>query len=170
MKINNFRIYKTDIVVFMAFGLFAIIGSVILTVRFYAGEGIGDFIILFLTVTLGIVIALLPIIMNYRQLTQVHLTQNGCVSYSFLRKQLCHVDFSKKVFYSVFYVRIAYTPKIKFVAVSNEPFECERESEHINKRSFYRKYDQKKIIVFLYDDQLSGFLNTEKWQQVNVLP
>lgn len=169
MKINNFRIYKTDIVVLMASGLFAIIGSVILTVRFYAGEGIGDFIILFLTVPLGIVIALLPIIMNYRQLTQVHLTQNGCVSYSFLRKRLCHVDFSKKVFYSVFYVQIAYTQKIKLVAVSNEPFECERESKHINKRSFYRKYDQKKIIVFLYDDKLSDFLNTEKWQQVNVL-
>lgn len=37
-----------------------------------------------------------------------------------------------------------------------------------NAFKFY-KYDQKKIIVFLYDDRLSNFLNTEKWQQANVL-
>lgn len=37
-----------------------------------------------------------------------------------------------------------------------------------NAFKFY-KYDQKKIIVFPYDEQLSDFLNTEKWQQVNEL-
>lgn len=86
MKINNFSIYKTDIVAFMVSGLFAIIGSVILTVRFYAGEGVGDFIILFFNSSPGNCNC---IIANYYELQA---TDAG----SFNTKRMCFLFVFKK--------------------------------------------------------------------------
>lgn len=166
MSIYTFKFYKNSIICFAVIGLLVIIGSVVFIAYYHTNEGVEDYIMLFITIPAAVMIALFPILLNYKHLTQVQINENNCVAYSFLRRKLCTVHFNEQVFYSVFYVRFAYAPPVKFIAVSNEPFSFEHNHKHISKRSFYGAYNQKKIIVFPYDEQVAALLNPEKWKQI----
>lgn len=166
MTIHMFKFYKNSIICFAAIGLLIIIGTLIFTAYYQTGEGADDYIMLFVAVPIAVLIALFPMFLNYKHLTQIRLHENTCIAYSFLRKKLCTVDFMKPVFYSVFYVRFAYAPQVKFIAVSNEPFLMETSGKHLLKRNFYGAYNRKEIIVFPYDDQIASLLHLEKWEQI----
>ena len=161
MKINMFRFYKTGCVCFFILGLFIIIGSIIAAFQFYRNIGIGDFIIVFVGVPIGVVVALFPIFLYYKQLTYVTLEKNKCTSYSLFKKKLCQVDYNIKVYYSFFDVNFLYSPTVKFVALSNMPFECDNRVGII-KKGFYGSYDQTKIIIIPYDNQVSSMIKLDK--------
>lgn len=166
MTIHMLKFYKNSIICFTAIGLLIIIGTLIFTAYYQTGYGADDYIMLFVAVPIAIMIALFPIFLNYKHLTQVQLNENHCVSYSLCRKKLCTVDFKKPVFYSVFYVRFAYAPPVNFIAVSNGPFAVEQNCNSPSKRGFYGAYNQKKIIVFPYNEQVKSQLHLEKWEQI----
>lgn len=166
MTIPMFKFYKNSIICFAAIGLLIIIGSLVFTAYYQTGDGADDYIMLFVAVPIAVLIALFPIFLNYKHLTQVQLNENHCVSYTLCRKKLCTVDFKKPVFYSAFYVRFAYAPPVKFIAVSNVPFTVEQNCTLLSKRGFYGAYNQKRIIVFPYDEQVASLLNLEKWEKI----
>lgn len=167
MKINMFKFYKAGIICLLTLGIIEIIGSIIFTAYYYTGNGIDDCIILFIAFPIGLVVALFPICISYRQLTYVLLDDTKCTSYSLLRKRLCEVDFKESVFYSEFYVKFAYKPRVKFIALSNEPFVCKQNSESAFEKKFYGAYNQNKIIIFPYDEHTSPLLNLDEWHAVN---
>ena len=76
------------------------------------------------------------------------------------------VDFRKPVYYSFFYFfsKIPHAPQVEFIAVSNERFAIPDKSTR--KKGFYGAYDQRKIIIFLYEEKVSELLNIEKWEQI----
>ena len=166
MIIHMSKFYKTSIICFIVIGLLIIISALVFTVYYHNGEGLSDYIMLFVTVPIALLTILFPILLNYKHLTQVHLNENTCIAYSFLRKKLCTVNLKKQVFYSVFYVRFAYAPQVKFIAVSNAPFTVEQNCNCISKRGFYGAYNKKKIIVFPYNEQVASLLYLEKWEPI----
>lgn len=166
MTIHMLKFYKNSIICFAAIGLLIIIGALIFTAYYQTGEGVDDYIMLFVAVPIAVLIALFPIFLNYKHLTQVQLNENHCVSYTLCRKKLCTVDFKKPVFYSVFYVRFAYAPPVRFIAVSNAPFAVAQNCNSLSKRGFYGAYNRKEIIVFPYDEQVASQLHLEKWEQI----
>lgn len=165
MIIHMSKLYKLDIIFSTTFALVIIIGALVFTFYYYTGSGVEDYIMLFCAIPMATG-ALTPIIISHRHLTQVHLDKNGCVAYSFLRKKLCMVDFRKPVYYSFFYFfsKIPHAPRVEFIAVSNERFAIPDKSTR--KKGFYGAYDQRKIIIFLYEEKVSELLNIEKWEQI----
>ena len=135
------------------------VGAIVFTVYYYTGSGLDDYIMLFLAVPEGLGVALFPILLNYKQLSHAVLDTQTCTSYSFLGKKHCTVHFAEKVYYAVFYVKFAYTPQIRFIALSNEKFVCENRPRSIFEKSFYGKYNPKKIIVFPYDEKAAPLLH-----------
>ena len=118
MKISMFKFYKYSIIFFISSGLFVIFGSIILTIYYYRGVGIDDFIMLFLAVPTGIGTSLLPVILYYKLLTHISLDHEKCISYSLLGKQLCSTNYNTTVYYSFFDVKWTYEP-VRFIAISN---------------------------------------------------
>ena len=167
MKISMFKFYKIDIICFLTLGIFVIVGSIIFTIYYYSGNGVDDYIFLLLCIPLGIFIILFPICLFYRALIYVLFEDKKCTSYSLLKKKLCEVDLSNRVFYSEFYVKFLYVPPIKFIALSNEPFVCKQNPKSILERGFYGSYNQKKIIIFPYDEQIASFLSFDEFQRIN---
>lgn len=169
MTIHMYKFYKNSIICFATISLLIIIGALIFTAYYQTGDS-ADFIMLFAAVPIAVLIALFPIFLNYKHLTQIRLYENTCIAYSFLRKKLCTVDFEKQVYYSVFYVRFAYAPQVEFIAVSNAPFTVEQNGNTFSKRGFYGAYNQKRIIVFPYDAQVASLLHLEKWEPIKQNP
>ena len=167
MKISMFKFYKTTIICFMTLGIFAIIGSIIFTVYYYSGVGLDDYIVLLWVIPMGIAVSLFPILINYKQLTHVFLNHEKCISYSLLRKKLCQINLNEPVFYSFFDVRFAYTPSVRFIALSNIPFRCEQNPKSFFEKKFYGSYDQKQIIIFPYGEQVVPLLNLDNWHKIN---
>jgi len=154
MRINMFKFYKTSFICSLILGIFTIIGSVIFTIYYYSGVGIDDFIMLFIGVPLGLSIIIFPICINYRQLGYITIDKNECISYSFFKREICRIDFCKRVYYSFFDVKFSYSPSVKFIAFSNQPFICNQKSNSVFKKSFYGSYDKTQIIILPYDKNL----------------
>ena len=150
-----FKFYKNSFIFSLTLGIFVIVGSVIFTINYYRGVGVDDFIMLFLGIPIGVLNALFPIFLNYRQLIYIVLDERKCISYTLFKKKLCQVDFDRYVYYSFFDVKFAYSPLVKFIALSNMPFICNQNSKSVFEKKFYGAYDQRKIIVFPYDNQLA---------------
>lgn len=167
MKISMLKCYKTNIICFATLGLLMIVGAIVFTVYYYTGSGLDDYIMLFIAVPGGLCIALFPILLNYKHLTHLVLNTQICTSYSFLGKKRCTVHFAEKVYYAVFYVQFAYAPQIRFIALSNEKYVCENRPRSIFEKSFYGKYNPKKIIVFPYDEKVAPLLHLNDWIRVN---
>lgn len=143
MKISLLKYYKTSIISLSALGIFAIVLSFIFT--FFDGSNLDDYIMLFVTVPVGIAVSLFPILINYKQLTCVVLSHEKCISYSLLRKKLCQINFDEHVFYSFFDVRFSYKPVVRFIALSNMPFNCEQNNNISFKRSFMEHIIKNKL-------------------------
>ena len=90
------------------------------------------------------------------------LEQDKVSAYTFRNKPLCTIDTSKPVFYSIFFAQQDTFATYKMIAVSNEPFDCWKSI----KKPFLMYYDQSKIIVIPYKDDLIPFLNMEEWHEV----
>lgn len=166
MKIGLLKYYKSNFICFLMLGVCIIVGAIIFTFYYYQGEGLDDFIMLFLAVPIGIVISLFPILISYKQLNFVYLENDMCVSYSLLKKKLCQVNYNERVFYSFFDVKFAYAPVVKFIALSNTPFLCKQNPESFLEKKFYGTYDNTRIIVFPYDKQVAQRLNIDDWHNV----
>lgn len=158
--INMWKIYLNGIVCFLTLGAVAIVGSVVYTVYTYTGGGADDLILLFIGVPMGVLIAVFPFLVNYRNMTRILISDERCVAYSLLGKKICEVDLNEKIYQARFYVRFQFQPERKFVAVSNEPFVCERRQKSLFEKKFYGTYDRKKVIVFPYDEKAASLLRT----------
>ena len=163
MKINMFQFYKRTTICFFVLAIIVLSGSVLLVFAFWTGCK-EDFIILISGTLISTICFCFPILLNYRQLTRVLLDTEKCTSYSFLGKILCEIQLDKNVLYSIFFVRFAYAPAVKFIAISNEPFVCEQLQKNFLEKTFYGTYNQKKIIIFPYDEKVIPYLNLDKWQ------
>ncbi len=141
MKISMFKLfYNYDIIIAWILSLLIIIGGIIFTVCFFQGKSIlDDFLVLFITVPLGLMFSVFPIVINYRQLTTVLLEKEKCTSYSFFNKKLCRVDYDKNVFYALFEVNFPRAMPIRFIAISNENFECDK-SFGINRNGYKNEF------------------------------
>ena len=175
MKISMFKFYKARCIFFLIMGAALIAGAIAFTIYFYSGAGIiEDFLLLILAVPMAPIIALLPFFMSYGQMTHVILDEGKCVSYSLLNKKLCRVRYDKDVFYSFFYVKFLYEPEVRFIALSNSPFQCRQTLAEITditgalKKKFYGTYNQRKIIVFPYDETVAPLLHLDDWHMNNL--
>lgn len=130
-------------------GFIVIIGSTAFSFYFQTG-----YIVNLLGLSVGALCSIFPILLNYRQLTHVVLKNDECISYSFLHKKLCVINLKEDVYYSLFYVRFSYAPKIQFIALSNESFSIAQSSKNLMSKSFYGEYNQKKIIILPYDEHI----------------
>ena len=160
MKINMWKIYLNGIVCFLTLGAVVIIGSVVYTVYHYTGGGADDLILLFIGVPMGILIVAFPFLVNYRNITRILISDDRYVAYSLLGKKICEVDLNEKIYQARFYVRFRFQTERKFVAVSNEPFVCERRRKSLFEKKFYGTYDRKKVIVFPYDEKAASLLRS----------
>lgn len=154
-----FKFYKIGIATSIALGFIIIIGSVILTIFCRLSN-----VIFLIAVPCGLMIALFPILLNHRQLTNVLLSESEVVSYSLFGEKLCAVSLGEPVFYSFFYVRPPCEPEIEFIAISNESFICDNDFKSFSKKRFYGSYDRKTIIIFPYDEQVAPLLNIDNWK------
>lgn len=169
MRISNAKQYHGDIVVFAILGIIIAVGSIVLTAYYYTGAGADDYFLLFIAVPCSILCFLFPIILNYRQLTYVLLDNTKCTSYTLLHKKLCTVDLQNTVYYTLFDVWFPYRPKVKYIALSNDTFECDHNNKKIDlyKRKFYGKYNRKSIVIFPYDERTVSFLNFDDYRMIN---
>ena len=163
MKIHLIKLYKTTILFFLVSGTAVIIGTVILTVVSGQVNEPGGRIMLILSISMGIALICFPFLLFGKNLSSVALSDENCISCSFLGKFLCPVDYSRPVFYSFFDVRFTYSAPMKFIALSNEPFSCVSRNG-VFKAGFYGAYDPKKIIVFPYDNKTAPWLAVDCWQ------
>ena len=171
MEINLFKSYRHNVIFFLVLGLLIIIGSIIFTVYYYEGIGFDDYIMLLLGVPIGLIPIIFPFcICSKRFFTQVVLEENKCTSYSFFKKELCVVNFNKKVYFTFFNILSrSYNPRpygVKFIAVSNEPFVCNQNTLNIFKGIFQGTYDYKKIIIFPYYSETIKLLKHENWSYI----
>ncbi len=160
MKIKMWKLYFSDIICFSVLGICMIIGTVVYTALHYTGEGADDFFMIFIGVPMGVLIAAFPFVLNYRNMTRILIADGRCAAYSLLEKKICEVDLNEKIYQARFYVRFRFQPERKFVAVSNEPFVCERRQKSIFEKKFYGTYDRKKVIVFPYDQKAASLLRS----------
>lgn len=149
MKIHMYTLYKIPLIFFAISAVLIITGFLTLAIIVEA------WFLLIFGVILGIFMLCLPIVVSYRQLTTIEINFENCSSYSLIKKHLCTVDFFKKVYCSFFYVTFTYSAPLKFVAISNQPFNCDY-------RRFYRTYNLKKIIIFPYSEQAFDLIKTAK--------
>ena len=163
MKIHLIKLYKTTILFFLVSGTAVIIGTVILAVVSGQVNEPGGWIMLILSISMGIALICFPFLLFGKNLSSVALSDENCISCSFLGKFLCTVDYSRPVFYSFFDVRFTYSAPMKFIALSNEPFSCVSRNGMF-KAGFYGTYDPTKIIVFPYDNKTAPWLTVDCWQ------
>lgn len=121
---------------------------------------------LILSISMGIVLICFPFLLFWKNMSSVTLSYENCISYSFLGKFLCTVDYSRPVYCSFFDVRFTYSAPMKFVALSNEPFSGVSKNGMF-KVGFYGAYDPTKIIVFPYDNKTAAWLTIDCWQLNN---
>ena len=112
--------------------------------------------------------ALLLLIMTRRFLTYVKINRDKMESFIF-RKSLCKVDCREKVYYAIFDGRESLYSTVKYIAVSNEPFEyydVPRFQFFKAKKPFLSTYDIKKVIVVPYHKETIPVLPIEEWINV----
>ncbi len=160
VKIKMWKLYLDAIICFSVLGICMIIGSVVYTALQYTGGGADDFFMIFIGAPMGLLIAAFPFMLNYRNMTRILIADGRCTAYSLLGKKICEVDLNKTIYRTDFYVRFRYKPERKFVAVSNEPFICERRQKRLFEKKFYATYDRKKVIVFPYDPKAASLLRS----------
>ncbi len=163
MKISLFKFYRNCFIIFWTAAILVIVSSIITTICFGVETKEG-FLILFWGFSLGMICIVFPVLLNYRQLTYVIFEKHICSAYSFTHKKLCSIELNQNVFYAEFFVRFALTPQVKFIALSNEPFICSQSQSYFGKK-FYGSYNQTKILIFPYDEQVIPYLRFECWNK-----
>ncbi len=161
MKISMFRFYKTSIITALVYGMIVLIGSIILSC-YYATH-----IFLIIGLAFALLAAVFPIKIYHRNLTHVLLEREKCIAYSLFNQKLCQVNFNEKTFYSFFDVRFLYAPPVRFIALSNTPFQCVQNTKSIFEEKFYGVYNQKRIVIIPYDAQVAPLLKLNAWCKNN---
>ncbi len=163
MKIGLFKFYRNGIIVFWTIATIVIVSSIIMTINFGV-EDKGGFLFLLLGFLLGIFCIVFPVLLNYRQLTYVIFEKHRFSAYSLAHKKLCSVELDQNVFFAEFFVQFALASRVKFIALSNAPF-IVNQPQSIFDKNFYGSYDQTKILIFPYDEQVIPYLHFELWNK-----
>ena len=162
MRINLSNYWrKNDLIIICL--IFLILGG---TTTFCIWSADKEDIVLILLMALLVIILLGVLIFSNRLLAYSILEQNKVSAYTFFNKPMCEVSTTKPVFYSIFLSPQGTFVTTKMIAISNEPFECRQNITKMNEKKFIMIYDQSKVIVLPYEEQVNSLLQLEQWHQI----
>ena len=143
---------------------------IVLSIKLLPAATPGEAKLILLITFFFIVVLLYPTIKKIKFMAYVKINEDEIESFLF-RKSLCKVDRRKTVYYAFFYGSEALTSTMKYIAISNSPFECYdlppfKFFTFRFPKNFLDTYDIKNQIVVPYHEETISVLQIDGWINV----